>query len=226
MVNQKITRQSFVGTIYDIVIKQTKNIIYVVCLVGISVTLFFGHKFWVKQKNKLAQRDFGMLMYEYHKVAREKNPEWSVLLEKLKNGYEQHKNSLFAPYYVSYQVNILLQQNKHDDALVLLNNLTSEFDKSPLKSLYSMEKSLVTLDSNNDQEHRKAIDDLIVLANDAQNDFRDIAMFYLGRYYWVHDQIDLARDIWQRLVDEQRDEKIAPSPWADQVKDYLTLTVV
>ena len=65
-----------------------------------------------------------------------------------------------------------------------------------------------------------------MLAQNKDNMFRDSAQYYLGRYYWAHNQIDDARAVWQQLVDEQRDEKMAPSPWVNQVQEQLELMIV
>src|SRR5690606_18825445 len=138
---------------------------------------------------------------------------------------QKHSRASVLPYYKSYAVQILLKQGKKDEAIALLDTIISETRTSPMVSLYQMERALITLDMSDSELQKDAENSLLTLANDSTNQFYDSALFYLGRYYWVNDQIALARETWQKLVDEQADEKIAPSPWAQQVREYLTLTI-
>jgi predicted negative regulator of RcsB-dependent stress response len=226
MANQKMMRQSISASMYESMIKYTNHIIMAVLIVLLAASVYGGYMFWVKQKNRSAQKDFGMLMMEYHKVVREKNPDWSTLIEKFQDGYNRHANSALAPCFLAYQARILGAQDKQDEAIELLTQVVTMSNASPLHDLYVMEKALLVLDQADDQAKQVALQELTDLANNVQNQFNDSALFYLGRYYWANDQIELARDVWQRLVDSQRDEKVAASPWVQQVKDNLALTII
>jgi len=163
---------------------------------------------------------------EYNQAKQEKDYDWQALLNKFESGYQKHSRSSLLPYYKDYAVNILLQQNKKDEALVLLDTILSDTQASPMLPLYEMERALIVLDMPDADMQKKGEDALIALANDTSNQFHDTAQFYLGRYYWAHDNVAAARQVWQKLVDEQADEKVAPSPWAQQVKGYLTSVTV
>ena len=89
-----------------------------------------------------------------------------------------------------------------------------------------MEKALIQLDSADESLKSSGLDTLKNLASDQHNTYRDSAQFYLGRYYWAMDEVDAARTVWQQLVDEQHDEKLAPSPWVHYVQDKLNITIV
>jgi cytochrome c-type biogenesis protein CcmH/NrfG len=97
---------------------------------------------------------------------------------------------------------------------------------SPLIALYEMERALIQLDSADDKFQQAGLQTLQALADDKNNTHRDSAQYYLGNYYWAHNDVDKAHDIWQKLVDEQRDEKLAPSPWVQQVQQQLSLTMI
>lgn len=93
-------------------------------------------------------------------------------------------------------------------------------------SLYKMEQALIQMDNEDEAIKTTGLNTLVDLAQDMNNAYRDSAQFYLGRYYWAMDDVDAARKIWQQLVDEQRDEKLAPSPWVHYVQDKLNITIV
>lgn len=97
---------------------------------------------------------------------------------------------------------------------------------SPVISLYKIEQALIQMDSADQTIQTIGLNALTELAEDTNNIYRDSAQFYLGRYYWAMDNITAARKVWQQLVDEQRDEKLAPSPWVSFVQDKLNTIIV
>jgi len=225
MTSKKINSNTFTA-LYTMVLQQTQYILAGAGVALVAVSLFLGYTVWMQQKDKSAQNDFGSLMMEYHALVHEKSAERDELLEKFKQGYEKHSGSSLAPYFLAYQARILISQGKHAEALDMLNRVVTQYVGSPLHTAFRMEKDLLALDYANEFEKQAALEDLIALSQDTNNSLKDSALFYLGRYYWATNQLEQARNTWQILVDEQRDEKIAPSPWASQVKNYLSATLV
>ena len=217
---------SLFKTITDAIEVHSKPLSYVLvfCLGGFI--LMCAHKMWVTHTDRAAQYDFSALMTEYEITAREKNPEWEDLLEKFETNYAKHSRSSLLPYYLSYKARILLNQNKKNEALTVLDVMISSLVGSPLRNLYETERSLVQLDMEDESLQTTGLEALKKLAYDTTNNYRDTAQFYLGRYYWANDEIESARQVWQKLVDEQRDEKMAPSPWIHYVQSKLDVTIV
>ena len=65
------------------------------------------------------------------------------------------------------------------------------------------------------------VSSLVQLARDTENKNNDIALFYLGKYYWEIGKFDDAKNTWQELVDGNWFEKSAPSPWVNEAKTKL-----
>jgi predicted negative regulator of RcsB-dependent stress response len=226
MVNHKITKANFLDVISKSVFAQSRHFFMVLSVLAVLVGLFFSYRLWVAKREQAAQYDFSALIAEYDAMSREKNPQWAPLLEKFEKNYEKHSSSSLLPYYQGYKVNILLKQGDKSAALTTLDSMITNMQSSPIVALYEMERALIKLDSADAEMNAIGLTSLKILAEDSNNIFRDSAQFYLGRYYWATDQIDLARTVWQQLVDEQRDEKIAASPWVNQVQELLKLTIV
>jgi tetratricopeptide (TPR) repeat protein len=221
-----VQKMSF-KSISDLIHANAKPLLLVFSFAVAMVFLFFAYKWWVIKRERAAQYDFAFLMTEYDAMSREKDPQWAVLLEKFEKNYEKHSNSSLLPYYLGYKVQILLAQNKKEEALDTLNKMIAGIvPSSPMLAMYQMERAFVQLDSDDTQLQEVALQTLKTLANDTNNIFRDSAQYYLGRYYWSQNNIEEAREIWQQLIDEQRDEKMASSPWVDQVQAQLALTIV
>ncbi len=226
MAIQKTTRSTVFGTIFGAIRAQSKPLIFVAVFFVGMVTVWFGYKLWVVKRERAVQYEFSSLITEYETISHDKNPEWDALLEKLNAAYEKNANSSLLPYYLGYKVRILLHQGKKEEAIATLNKMIADMPGSPILALYQMEQALIQLDSADAAVQTAGLEALKKLANDTHNDLRDSAQYYLGRYYWANNDVDAARHVWQQLVDEQRDEKMSPSPWVGYVQDKLALTIV
>lgn len=226
MATQKIAKKSLFDSIADLLIKNNQKITVMFGIALVCAVLFMGNTLWVAQKNKSAQGYFGVLVMEYNQALHDNNADWDALRAKFEKGFADHSGSSLVPYYKSYVVNILLQQDKADEAAALLDRIESDAQLSSMTLLYAIERALIDLDSADVERQKTGEQALRVLADNEMNQFADMAQFYLGRYYWANDQIAQAREVWEKLVDEQAHEKIAPSPWAQQVKEYLSIKIV
>lgn len=226
MATQKIAKKSLFDSIIDLVIKNSQKITVLFGIALVCAVLFMGNKLWVTYQNKSAQGYFGVLVMEYNQALQDKNADWDLLRAKFEKGFADYSGSSLVPYYKSYVVTMLLQQNKTNEAAALLTTVESDAQSSSMTLLYAIERALIDLDSADIGQQKKGEQALRVLADDTVNQFADMAQFYLGRYYWANDQIAQAREVWEKLVDEQAHEKIAPSPWAQQVKEYLSIKIV
>ena len=65
------------------------------------------------------------------------------------------------------------------------------------------------MDASDQAFQQKGLQELVSLAREENNPYKDMALFYLGRYYWAKNQIDEAKKAWQELED---------SSWMDQIK--------
>jgi predicted negative regulator of RcsB-dependent stress response len=226
MANQKTTWTTLFDTIFHAIQAYSKHISIAFFTLLSAGLLFFGYQMWITKKTQAAQYDFSSLITEYETALTTPDFEWDALLEKFNAQCDKHASAPLLPYYQAYKVQILLQQNKRQEALALLDFMIAHMTDDSLTTLYEMERAMVQLDDSDTAVREIGVATLKMLAHDTENIFRDSAQYYLGRYYWAHNQIDDARTVWQLLVDEQHDEKLAPSPWVAHVQDYLTLTVV
>lgn len=216
------TTNSLLRSISHFINVNTKPIFMALSFLVLLIGLFFAHKLWMINTERSAQYDFSALITEYETMSREKDVDWSALLEKFESNYAKHSGSLLLPYYLGYKAQILLAQDKKEEAIATLDKIIADIPASSLLAMYQMERALIQLDI----EDNVGLQALQTLAQDTNNIFRDSAQYYLGSYYWANNQIEDARAIWQQLVDEQRDEKMAPSPWVAHVQEKLALTIV
>jgi len=135
-------------------------------------------------------------------------------------GCEQHKSSALAPYFLVFYADALFKDGQKEEALEKLDRAVQTLPKgSPLLSLYKTKQALIHLDDSWTQE--AGLQELKALADDEGNSNRDMALYYLGLYYWTQDKVNDAQMIWQQLVDAFKHEKFGASPWAARAKTKL-----
>lgn len=182
---------------------------------------FWGYKKYVMHREQAAQKVFADCMHEYTMVLAG-NGTWENVEELSRVGYEDHKNSNLAPYFLALQADALLAQNKQEEAAKIFDTLlTSLPKKSPLYSLYATKRALINIDRGESAgAATMGLEQLKALADDTKNLQRDVALYYLGLYYWSENSIQEAQKAWQELIDMQQDQKV-PSPWAARAREKM-----
>ena len=88
---------------------------------------------------------------------------------------------------------------------------------SPFYSLYRIKYALLLLEEKESEEGVKILEH----ESQSSNKYNDLALYYLGSYYWANNKKDKAKDAWQQLVDQQKGEGPEVSPWVAVVKPKL-----
>lgn len=188
--------------------------------------IYFSYRFYVQYREEKVQILFSDNLSLFNKEKNTEDQQWNTVVNAFDAGYNEAKSSYLAPYFLGYKAEALLEQDKKQEALAVYDELFEVLSSdAPLYPLYKTKQALIQLDLADEQQSKKALETLQVLSGNAQNPFRDYAQFYLGQYYWTNGQLTQAKQVWQQLVDEQMQNRISPSPWADEVKELLDTIV-
>lgn len=178
-------------------------------VLAVGGALFFGYRSYTVSKERAAQLDLGEGLREYSN-AQMREGLWPDVEELFKAGHDRNKGSRLAPYFTFFQANALIEQNKKEEALLLmdqaLNNLPSS---SSLYSMYATKRALINIDLGKEV----GVEQLKQLAYDEKNLQRDLPLYYLGLYYWSKDDLDAAQSQWELLVSLKNDDQKATSEW-------------
>ncbi len=197
-----------------------------IILLAVAIFGFLGYRWYVVYREQAAQKVFANYLKEYDKAEQgaPSDLEHAQMLFKL--GYQQQSGSRLAPYFLAFQSDTLIKQGKIDEALDVMDTMIKVLpEKAPLTALYKTKRALLLLDADDESKQKTGLDALEQLAYSKENQYNDLALFYVGRYYWVTDNLDQAKKAWQELANQQRDQRLAPSPWLDQVQEKLAQIV-
>ncbi len=184
---------------------------------------YFGYSWYVVAREQNAHQAIADYMRDYQMALRANTPQaWQRLDGLLSIGYTHHKKSYLAPFFLMLRADTLIrQQNMIEAVQVLEEAITALPSHSPLMPLFKTKRALLLVDNNDETVQKEGLQQLLTLARDKSNAYNDLALFYLGRYYWAHDEIDNAKKTWQELVENGTREKAYPSPWAKEAQNAL-----
>ncbi len=193
--------------------------------VGFSILAlfsFYGHRWYVGYRERSAQKQFGHYLAEFAQAKQADTPyAWQQAASLFRVGYDQNKSSYLAPYFLVYQASAVFNAGNQQEGIAILDGAINDLLGSPFLSMYKTKRALMLLDMNDAASQERGLKELEAVAHDASNIQADLAQYYLGRYYWTHDRVDDAKKIWTELVESQKAEKIAASPWAAQAATLL-----
>jgi tetratricopeptide (TPR) repeat protein len=186
--------------------------VVIAATVGIGVYLYYSHINY----EQAAQQALSEVLAEYNH-AYESPDLWQDVEIGAKTGYRQYARSSLAVFFLNLQADALLQQDKNEEALILMNEMVSKLPQhSPFYYIYHIKLARMQLYSDQENMQKEGLEKLQILAKDENNPQRDEALYYLGQYYDENNQKEKMQEIWQQLKQIQRvyKEKDIISPWA------------
>jgi len=177
---------------------------------------FWGYRWWHRSREAAAQKALGECLYAYQEALQGKDElAWGNVAMLFNVGYEQHSSSALAPYFMMFYADSLLRKSDRAEAIAKMEEaINAAPADSPFINLFKTKLALVKVDDDISAISQEGLQLLKTLADDVDNTSRDMALYYLGLYYWTQDNLNEAKMIWQQLVDAFKHEKIGASPWA------------
>ncbi len=184
---------------------------------------YVGYRYYVVSQEQDAHRSFVQYLETFQTAQQANNSqEWERMVSLFESGYQEHKQRNVAPLFLAMKADAQLQLGQQVESI---NTLQRAVDALPQKSkLYPMlatKQALMQLDSDDDALSKDGLAQLVSLARDTDNSLQDMALYYLGRYYWAQDKIEDAKKVWQDLEDSSWSQKAYPSPWVAQAQQSL-----
>lgn len=183
---------------------------------------YFGFTLYIDSREQQAHKFFADSMDYYGKMLQEKDQNWKDVADSFSIGYESNSSSYLAPYFLLMQADALLRDNRFDDGVMVMEKGLASLDKgSPLYFLYTTKMALIYCDASDSTVAQKGLDELVALAHNEGNIHREVAQYYAGYYYFAHKDTQRAAEEWKPLVELQKLDSIAVSPWAQKASEQL-----
>lgn len=191
-------------------------------LVSSGIGVYFGYRWYASYREQAAQLAFGITLDQYNDLLEKEDADFVAIAQEFAQGYKNHKNSSLAPYFLSAQADALIKAGDKKGALAVMDTLVDTNQAhAPMMALFKTKRALLALDSGDETRTQKSLDELETVAQDTTNIYRDYALYHLGMYHWVHNNIEAAKKAWQELVAIEQGDAFSVSPWAALVSDTL-----
>lgn len=204
---------------------------FITTLIIVCAALGFGlykaNGWYTQYKEGKAQIVFSQALEEYDRALfqlKQGEPEkgmWEDTALAFRMVQSQHAGTTYATYAQAFQADIDARQGNYQAAIDQLQQAISKMGaKSPGWYLFKTKLALLQLDAG---AADAGLLELQELAQDAQNAQSDTAAFFLGYYYWTHEDRAKAQEVWERFKQENQPtdpEKV--SPWAQIVQTKLS----
>ncbi|MCX5922170.1 MAG: hypothetical protein NTX86_02485 [Candidatus Dependentiae bacterium] len=203
--------------------RYTKELVIGAVILLTLTGVYFGYRFYNNSQEHYAHRLFAQNLEEYERVMQEgKAEDWASMETLFKLGYDQYSKSSLAPYFLIYQAESLEKQGKQGSLDLLDKAVNLMSSSSPLLFVYKTKLALMRLDASDMATHKIGVEDLKVLAADTKNPNNDVAAYYLGLFYWTHDNVVKAQEAWKPLFELQKTtNNLGQSPWAALAQEKL-----
>jgi len=218
------TIQSIFESIFGRNFKYGKEITGAVLAALLASAGYFGYRWYSVHQEEVAQQLFAHNVEEFDRVMQEgKKEDWANIESLFKLGYEQYSGTGLAPFFLVYQSQAMLKQEKHKEAFDVFESAVNKMKSdAPLTGVYKTSLALMRLDSQDQTMREVGLKDLENLTKDSMSTSYDIASYYLGLYYMTNNDSAKATEIWQKLIDSQKIvAKAGQSPWAMMAQQKL-----
>ena len=188
-----------------------RNSIIAALVLVLCAGAFAAYHWYSIHREEQAHKVFARSMEEFEQaVTGDDMSKWSSVEQAFAAGYKSYSSSSLAPYFLAFQAEAQVQQNKLEEARTTLANSLKHIAKSsPLYYLYATKLALMSMDAEDMSVHESGKKMLAQLADDQKNPQRDMALYYLGYCSFVAHDRENAEIAWSKLLQSGAD-----SVWA------------
>lgn len=168
----------------------------------IAAAGWFGYQWYTRRVEQQAYADLASMSESYKKAVALQDAEKIKDSERaFATAAQKYKNSSLAPYFLSYQADVLVRQDKKAEALVVMDQMISKINtQSPLYYYYVLKRALMQLDAGSAEVQQVGRQELARLAQDTTNPVRDMALYYNGLDAVHQGDTERAKANWTELT--------------------------
>lgn len=145
--------------------------------------------------------------------------EWDDAELAFRSAYEQNSSAGIAPFFLVYQAQSLAWKADYKNALDVLDRAQQSFKNDVnWDYLFKTTKALIMFDV----EQHEAIKSLNELGADEKNPLNQMALYYLGEYYYANNNLDAAKKAYSDVIAKETKNALdIKAPWAELAQNRL-----
>ena len=203
--------------------KYTRQLLLAVALLLVLGVATFGYRWYGQWYTEKAHAELARAIELFERADQEGTQAlWEEVDRSFSNGYSRNEGSSLAPYFLAFQAEAALRAGNNDKARDLEKKVLDHVSKgSPFHTAYAIKYARMNIDSGQPALIEQGMQSLQALANDAGNNERDMALYYLGLIAFENRDRATAQKVWDVLIKTYGQE----SMWAQIAQAKLDYTV-
>lgn len=216
--------------------RESQIILAILFVLLIGGGSYKGYRWYVVHRSQKAQQAFASSLDVYQQAlstqfdpkaqANDKVALWEQVEVDALHAIKQHGSTSFVPFFTAFLAHAQLYKGNRDEAIKTMTQAIAGMNsKVGYKNLYQITLDLILLDGATDEQKKQALDSLQIIAADNKNNMQDMALYYLGLYYFIAGERKQAFEYWQRahaLPHAYPELPAAQSPWQQLAEAKLT----
>lgn len=188
--------------------KNRRNLVYYSSIVGlifgVTVLAYFGYKLYFNRYERSAHKDLSNTIDEFYKKLSGNTNQavWADLERAFATGAKRYSRSNLLPYFLAFQADAAIAQNKLKEAIELMSSSVSKISKdNPIYYSFAIKLALMKSDSSEAVFKKQAIEDLQNLSQDNKNPLKDMALYYLALEYLNNNEKEKSQKTLASILD-------------------------
>lgn len=202
-----------------------KKLLWLVITLIAATSIYVGYRLCVYCRNRVVQKDLYALLEQYQQsqqdASQSKQVDWLVIDKELEKSYAKHSHAPMASWLLVLQAHERVERNEMQQAQIAMDEAVKSLSGSSVDSFIKVSDALLRMDSEDEILRAQGVEMLTALARDTKNIYADMALYHLGRYYWIFDHMQDAKDVWLDLLERYGNVSGTPSPWVAPAQELL-----
>lgn len=188
-------------------------------ILSIGLLGWYGYNWYKVNRAQEAYQAFSESVAEFDQAkSGNKDITWAEVVSSLKVGAKKYSDTSLYPFFLAYESQALKLANDQENSQKVLSQSIESMPKdNPLYGLYAIKNAVLRLNSDKDEAKQEGISLLEDLAKNKNLSIRQTALYYLGYYFYLSNNIDKANQYWLELYKTG----IKDTVWQELVSKYL-----
>ena len=214
----------------------TQVVLVAVLALGVAGS-YYGYQMYIQQRESKAYEAFVEVTHAY-KQAEEKafravmpnqnslddlGVVWKDVEVIIDAAYKANSNSYLAPFFLAYKVNVMLEQGKSVDEAY--EYMKQAFAKSSTRSefhdILKLKMAKMACDCSDEAVRAQGLKDLQALAENKKSIAQSEALYTLGVYYMMQNDVEHAKNYFSKIVENKNQDLFDSSLWVNEAKEKL-----
>ena len=214
----------------------TQVVLVAIVALGVAGS-YYGYQMYIQKRESKAYEAFIEVTHAYKKAEeasfRSVMPNktstdnleiiWKDVEVIVDAGYTANSSSYLAPFFLAYKANVMVEQGKPvDEAYEYMKQACAKSStRSEFHDVLRLKAAKMACDCSDESVQAQGLKDLQAIAQDKKSIANAEALYTLGVYYMMQNDVENAKINFSKIVEEAHQGLFDSSLWVNEAKEKL-----